>query len=156
MNYEQVVLFGRRECSSNYFFFFFFSVEAVQLSVNSLKRMETKKRKGFASWWAGKRKEVHLSPLLGKPAKQALECSGLFLRNERNDPWGSFPSSLCPRKREICHEQQNKSTDKGRGMEAQKKGSIMTGSAMPKEGRQAWKFDTIHWLLILSFTWQWR
>lgn len=39
--------------------FFFSSVEAVQLSANSLKCMETKRGNSFASWWAGKRKEVH-------------------------------------------------------------------------------------------------
>lgn len=94
MNYEQVVLFGRRECSSNYGLDFFllklFSFLQIAHCVWAQKEKE-----GLCKLVSRKKKRGAFKPLLGKPAKQALERSGLFLRKERNNLWDSFPSSLC-------------------------------------------------------------
>lgn len=67
-----------------------------------------KEREELCKLVSRKKKRGAFKPFLAKPAKQALERSGLFLRKERDNLWDSFPSSLWTRRMEICHKQQNK------------------------------------------------
>lgn len=146
------VLYSRRECSSNYGLDFFllklFSFLQIAHCIGGRKR-----EKGFASWWAGK--DVHLSLYLKN--QQTLERSGL--RKEINNLWDYFPSSLCLLKMEICHEQQNKCTEKSRRMESQilrRNAASWQFRPCAKASRQACKSITMHLFLILSFTWERR
>jgi len=54
-----------------------------------------KEREGLCKLVSSKKKRGASKTSIGKPAKQALERSGLFLRKERNNLWDSFPSSQC-------------------------------------------------------------
>lgn len=71
-------------------------MEAVQLSANSSLCMGTKRVRQALQAGEQKKKKDAFKLLLCKPAKQALEQSGLFLRKERNNLWDSFSSSMCP------------------------------------------------------------